>query len=106
MGAPPEEAGTLRLERGGALAAVGWPEAPSSDRSMSEPASAPTWEPSVAPVSVAPRIGGPAGGSALPTAAAATARARVAMGGEVRGQGSGIRDQGSMGSRPYWVDLL
>ena len=80
MGAPSEEAVTRKSERRGPCGKVERPEGPSSALSMNEPARAPSCEPSVAPVMVAPRTVRPAGRSALPTAAPATARARVAMG--------------------------
>src|SRR2546421_1514500 len=81
MGAPSLEAVTRRSERRGPCCAGGWPDAASSARSTNDPASAPIWEPSMAPVSVAPRRETPAGSSAPPTAAPATARARVAISG-------------------------
>jgi hypothetical protein len=73
--------------RRGPSTARDWPEAANSARSTNEPASAPTCEPSAAPVSVAPNRDMPAGKAALPTAAPAMARARVAMGGGGQGLG-------------------
>jgi hypothetical protein len=78
MAAPSDEPVILSSVRRGPLGARE-PAAPSRLWSMYEPASAPTWAPMAAPVRVAPRMVTPAGSSALPTAAPATARARVAI---------------------------